>query len=137
MIPWFWVIETDRPDCPLIDARIRHSSTMPAKPRGRPWDPKDQRVLVGIVRSGETFEVVTKIEYGAGYPPDPTTATVVSESTLLEAELIEAQIDGQYLQFRIRVSATDAAGPGLLYGSLAIGSSGFTGSLQIIGSVEQ
>lgn len=137
VIPWFWVIETDRPDCPLIDARIRHSSTLPAKPPGRPWVPKDQRILVGTVRPGEAFEVVTKIEYNGGYPPDPTTATVVSESTLFQAELIEAQVDGQYLQFRIRVSAADNAPPGLLYGSLAVGASGFTGSLQIIGSVEQ
>jgi len=137
VIPWFWVIETDRPDCPLIDARIRHSSTLPAKPPGRPWVPKDQRILVGIVQPGEAFEVVTKIEYNGGYPPDPTTATVVSESTLFQAELIEAQVDGQYLQFRIRVSAADNAGPGLLYGSLAIGASGFTGSLQIIGAVER
>ncbi len=137
VIPWFWVIETDRPDCPLIDARIRHSSTLPPKPPGRPWAPKDQRVLVGTVRPGEPFEVVTKIEYGRGYPPDPTTATVVSESTLLQAELIEAQVDGQYLQFRIRVSAADNAPPGLLYGALAVGASGFTGSLHVIGAVEQ
>ena len=137
VIPWFWVIETDRPDCPLVDARIRHSSTMPNKPRGRPWVPKDQRILVGIVQADEPFEVVTKIEYNGGYPPDPTTATVVSESTLLEAELIEAQVDGQYLQFRIRVTPAATAEPGLLYGSLAVGASGFTGSLHIIAAVEQ
>ncbi len=137
VIPWFWVIETDRPDCPLIDATIRHSSTLPPKRPDRPWAPKDQRILVGTVRPGEQFEVVTKIEYGGGYPPDPTTATVVSESTLLQAELIEAQVDGQYLQLRIGLSAPDDAPPGLLYGALAVGASGFTASLPVIGSVEQ
>ena len=56
---------------------------------------------------------------------------------MLQAELIEAQVDGQHLQFRIRASATTNAGPGLLYGSLAIGASGFTGSLYVIGRVEK
>ena len=146
VVPWFWVIETNRADCPVIDARIRHSSTMPNQPTGREWVPSDQRVLVGIVRPGEPFEVSTAIEYGSNrdpvtgrvvnFVPDPSSAVVSSESTQVEAELIEAQVDGQHLRYRIRLTVVEHATPGLLYGQLAIGASRFSAPLYIIGRIE-
>jgi hypothetical protein len=136
VIPWFWVIETDRPDCPIIDARVQHSSTMPSRPQGRQWVPKDQRLLVGIVRKGEPFEVTTSIEYAKNYPPDPGRAVAASESTLFEAELLETQVEDTHLTFRVRLTVTDAASEGLLYGTLVIGANGFTSPLYVIGRVE-
>ena len=136
VIPWFWVIETDRPDCPIIDARVHHSSTMPPRPTGRPWVPKDQRLLVGIVRKGEPFEVTTTIEYAGNYPPDPGSAVVASESPLFDAELLEAQVEDQHLSYRVRLTATKTAPPGLLYGTLAIGANGFTAPLHVVGRIE-
>ena len=137
VIPWFWVIETDRPDCPIIDARVRHSSTMPPRPAGRPWVPKDQRLLVGIVRKGEPFEVTTTIEYAKNYPPDAGSAVVASESPLFDAELLEAQVEENHLSYRVRLTITDTAPPGLLYGTLAIGANGFTAPLYVVGRVAQ
>ncbi len=137
VIPWFWVIETDRPDCPIIDARVRHSSTMPPRPAGRPWVPKDQRLLVGIVRKGEPFEVTTTIEYAKNYPPDAGSAVVASESPLFDAELLEAQVEENHLSYRVRLTITDTAPPGLLYGTLAIGANGFTAPLYVVGRVVQ
>ena len=137
VIPWFWVIETDRPDCPIIDARVRHSSTQLARPPGRPWVPKDQRLLVGIVRKGEPFEVNTTIEYAKNYPPDAGSAVVASESTLFDAELLEAQVEENHLSYRVRLTATDTAPPGLLYGTLVIGANGYTAPLYVVGRVEQ
>ena len=133
-VPWFWVFETDRPDCPVVDARFRHSSTLPVRPPGRPWVPKDQRVLVGNVRNGEPFEVTTKMEYVKDRAPAPTTAAVRSDSPFLRAELAEAQRDGQFLGFRIRVIPTNAPA-GLLYGTLTLSASGFDVQLQIIGRI--
>ena len=136
VIPWFWVIETDRPDCPIIDARVQHSSTLPPRPTGRPWVPKDQRLLVGIVRKGEPFEVTTSIEYAKNYPPDSASAVVASESTLFDAELLEAQVDQQHLSYRVRLTVTDTSSPGLLYGTLAIGANGYTATLYVVGRIE-
>ncbi len=135
-IPWFWVLETDRADCPVLDVRLQHSSTLPARPEGRPWMPKDQRAIVGVVRRGEPFEVTSSVEYSGGYPPDPASADVVSESPALLAELIEAQVEGQHLNYRIRVTAAASAPPGLLYGAVALHASEFDALLFIIGRVE-
>jgi len=136
VIPWYWVVETNRADCPVIDARIRHSSTLPDQPQGRRWVPSDTRLLVGIARPGESFEVSSAIEYGSAFVPDPSSAVVSSESAQLEAELIEAQVDGQYLRYRIRLTVAEHATPGLLYGQLAVGASGFSVPLYIIGRIE-
>ena len=137
VIPWFWVIETDRPDCPIIDARVQHSSTLPPSPTGRPWVPKDQRLLVGIVRKGEPLEVTTSIEYAKNYPPDSASAVVASESPLFDAELLEAQVDQQHLSYRVRLTVADTASPGLLYGTLAIGANGYTATLYVVGRIDQ
>jgi hypothetical protein len=134
-IPWFWVIETDRVDCPVIDARIQHASTMPLRVPGRPWVPKDQRVLVGRVRRGEPFEVATRIEYGGNNKPQPDTATVSSWSPSLRAELLDVQPDGRELQYRIRLTPGADLSPGLLYVQLAIRASGFDAPLYVIGTV--
>jgi len=136
VIPWFWVIETDRPDCPIIDARVRHSSTLPARPPGRRWVPKDQRLLVGIVRKGEPFEVSTTIEYPENFAPDVSRAVVASESTQFDAELLEAQVDENHIAYRVRLTVRDAAASGLLYGTLAIGADGFTAPLYVVGRIE-
>jgi hypothetical protein len=120
----------------VIDARVRHSSTLPNQPQGRRWVPSDQRLLVGLVTPGETFEVSSAIEYGSAFVPDPSSAVVSSESAQLEAELIEAQVDGQYLRFRIRLTVAEHATQGLLYGQLSVGASDFTARLHIIGRIE-
>jgi hypothetical protein len=132
-IPWFWVVETDRPDAPVIDARIRHASTLPAKVDERPWEPSDQRVLVGLVSPDEPFEITAEIEFDAGHVPDPTTATVSSRSPFLRAQLVDAQRDGQILRFRVRLAVDGTAQPGLLYGAVALGASGYSTPLDIIG----
>ena len=99
--------------------------------------PNEQRLLVGIVRKGEPFEVTTTIEYSKNYPPDAGSAVVASESPLFDAELLEAQVDQNHLSYRVRLTATDSAPPGLLYGTLAIGANGFTAPLIVVGRIER
>jgi hypothetical protein len=135
-IPWFWVFETDRDDCPVIDARIQHMSTKPLTVPGRPWQPKDQRLLVGRVRRGEAFEIVTRIEYGGRNLPQTETATISSWNPALRAELLDAPAEGRELAYRIRLTPTADLKPGLLYAQLNIKASGFEVPLFVIGTVE-
>ncbi|MHC4422202.1 MAG: DUF1573 domain-containing protein [Planctomycetota bacterium] len=134
-IPWYWVIETDRPDAPVVDARIQHVSTRPTRVEERPWEPKDQRLLVGLVSREEPFEITTKLEYDAGQTPDPNSASVSSQSPFLRAELVEAQADERHVQFRIRLTPTASAEPGLLYAKLDLYASGYGAPLRIIGRI--
>ncbi len=123
-IPWYWVIETDRPDCPAIDARIRHSSTLVPPRNQRPWVTVESRLLVGLIRTGEPFEVVTRVEYSGQFTPDPATAAVAAGSPNLTARLLDAQRDDQYIQYRIAITPATGVPPGLFYGQIDVYASG-------------
>jgi hypothetical protein len=136
-IPWFWVVETDRPDAPVVDARVHHALTRVARVPERRWVSSDLRILVGVVAPEEPFEITTSLEHDAGYVPDPTTAAVSSRSSNLAAELLDAQRDDRFLQMRIRVTPTEAGEPGLLYGELELSASGHSVPMYIIGRIEE
>ena len=55
---------------------------------------------------------------------------------MFDAELLEAQVEDQHLSYRVRLTATTTASPGLLYGTLAIGANGFTAPLYVVGRIE-
>ena len=133
-VPWFWVIETDHPEAPIVDVRVRHDSTRPIPPDGRPWQPKDQRVLIDLVRNGESVEIITKHEYAGNRTPMPQTARVQNLSAILDVELVGIEQKGQLLEFRVRVTPKNAP-LGLLYVHISVGSAGYTVPLRIIGRV--
>ena len=133
-VPWFWVIETDHPEAPIVDVRVRHDSTRPIPPDGRPWQPKDQSVLIDVVRNGESVEIITKHEYAGNRTPMPQTARVQNLSAILDVELVGIEQKGQLLEFRVRVTPKNAP-LGLLYEHINVGSVGYMVPLRIIGRV--
>lgn len=133
-IPWFWVLETDHPDAPIVDVRMRHSSVRPVRAPNRPWQPKDQRILIDLVRNGEPVEIITKHEYAGNRAPMPQNARVQNLSAILEVELIGVEQKGQLLEFRLRVTPKNAP-LGLLYEHISVGSAGYMVPLRIIGRV--
>ena len=133
-VPWFWVIETDHPEAPIVDVRVRHDSTRLIPPDGRPWQPKDQRVLIDVVRNGESVEIITKHEYAGNRTPMPQTARVQNLSAILDVELVGIEQKGQLLEFRVRVTPKNAP-LGLLYEHINVGSVGYMVPLRIIGRV--
>ena len=133
-VPWFWIIETDHPDAPIVDVRLRHESTRPVQDRTRSWQPKDHRILIDLVRNGESVEIITKHEYATNRTPMPQTARVQSLSAILDVELIGVEQKGQLLEFRLRVTPKNAP-LGLLYEHISVGSAGYMVPLRIIGRV--
>jgi hypothetical protein len=134
-VPWFLVVQTDHPAAPLVDLRIRHPSTKPPRPAGRPWVPKDQRVVIGPVQAGDPVEVRAKLEYQPREVPAPGTAAVRSESEQFDIQLLAAEADGQVVT--VTAVVTPAAGtPGLIYGTAFVEVSGFEMPLRVIGLLE-
>ncbi|MHC4990515.1 MAG: DUF1573 domain-containing protein [Planctomycetota bacterium] len=135
-VPWFWMIETDHPEAPVVDVRIRHPETKPTRPQGRPWVPKDQRALLGILVPGITQEITAKLEYNPRSRPEPATAAARSDTTeLFDVQLVDAVAEGQFIKFRLRV--TPLPGPaGLVYGKATLSASGFDMPLYLIGRRE-
>ena len=133
-VPWFWVIETDHPDAPIVDVRMRHNSAQPVRDRTRSWQPKDQRILIDLVRNGESIEIITKHEYASNRTPQPQTAHVQSLSTILDAELVGVELKGRLLEYRVRITPKNAP-LGMFYEHISVGSAGITSPLRIIGRV--
>ncbi len=133
-IPWFWVLETDHPDAPIVDVRIRHTSVQPLRDETRPWQPKDQRILIDLVRNGESVEIITKHEFNGDRTPTAQTARVQNLSAILDVELVGVEQKGQLLEFRVRITPKNAP-LGMLYEYINVGSGGYMVPLRIIGSV--
>lgn len=133
-VPWFWVIETDHPNAPIVDVRLRHNSTRAVQDRTRSWQPKDQRILIDLVRNGESVEIITKHEYARNRTPQPQTAQVKSLSAILDAQLVGVEQKGRLLEFRVRITLKNAP-LGMFYEHISVGSAGTTVPLRIIGSV--
>jgi hypothetical protein len=130
-VPWFWIIETDHPDAPIVDLRIRHEATKPDHTK-RPWVAKDQRVVIDRVKPGEPVEFVAQIEYHPGQIPAPRTAAIGGSPSELTAELVEAVQEGQLVNYRIRVRARP--GPSVLFQEeISLQASGASAPLRIIG----
>jgi hypothetical protein len=134
-VPWFWIVETDRADCPIIDLRVRHRTTRAQRVPGRRWAPRDQRILLGVIPNGEPIEIETKIQFPIDTPPPVHTAYVASDSPILRAELINAWADESYLRYKIRVTPHDAP-PGLLYEKIRLFAAGGESPLRIIGRID-
>ena len=65
-LPQWWVVETDRADCPQIPLRIRHETTgvrFDPDQNRRLWFPPESIVLAGVVKPGQTVDLATTIEY--------------------------------------------------------------------------
>jgi hypothetical protein len=65
-IPQWWVIDTDRADCPQVPLRIRHETTGSRFDPGRTarfWFVPESIVLAGRVRPGTPIELRTTIEH--------------------------------------------------------------------------
>jgi len=65
-LPQWWVVETDRADCPLIPLRVRHETTGsrfdPAR-LARFWFPPENVLIAGRVKAGTPVTLSTTIEH--------------------------------------------------------------------------
>lgn len=135
-IPWYYVIETDHPDAPIIDVRIWHDQTRVPRYQGRPWVSKDWRVILDVAQPGEPVEVAASIEYAGTRNPQPETADLdILTPELFDAEIIDVEVDDKVMTFRLSITPKQTT-PGLLYGQLELMASGFPTPVYVIGRID-
>jgi hypothetical protein len=116
-MPLWWVIETDRPDCPLVPLRIRHECTGSKADPGRfarEWFFPEPIGIVGRVAPGSAAETVVPIEHynpqARGAVQRPQWKDVVRVETRdprAQAALVRTQA-GTRDQVDVRLSVTPA-----------------------------
>ena len=117
-MPLWWVIETDRADCPLVPLRIRHECTGSKADPGRfarEWFFPEPIGIVGRVATGTAAETVVPIEHynpqARGAVQRPQWKDVVRVETRdprATAALVRAQ-SGTREQVDVRLSITPSA----------------------------
>jgi hypothetical protein len=129
-LPIWWVIETDRADCPMIPLRVRNEATgsrYDMERMSRFWIVKDQIALGGLMTVGVPTEVTVELEH---YNPRESGKVVApawrdvkgvqSGSPLLNAEVVEVKpLGDDHLEVKLRVTAKEGAA-GLLAAPMTI-----------------
>ncbi|MBT8486452.1 MAG: DUF1573 domain-containing protein [Phycisphaerae bacterium] len=120
-MPKWWAIETDHPDAPVIDLRMRHQPcTALELPRaGRQWLIDTTRTLLGVMEPGSSreFSVEAKWLPRARVASAFAITRVEAVSDDFTAELVDT-IDGEASQTcRVRVTV-DPDHRGLVYGDV-------------------
>jgi len=126
-IPLFWVIETDRDECPLVDVRMRLESTMP-----RPtFKMQDYRITFGRVAHGETADFTVEI----GEQPDDEPILGASlESDRGRVEIVDMEKEGIITRLTLRFTPS-ADSDGLVWAPLKLHSNRRTQDLHLWGQV--
>jgi hypothetical protein len=60
-LPHWWVIETDHPECPLVDSWVRHPMTIERPLRARKWRVAERRILLAVTEPGQPAEFTVEI----------------------------------------------------------------------------
>lgn len=129
-MPGWWVIETDHPDCPVVDVWVRHEWNRPKGRTARRWRLGTEHVVIDGIDAGESGEFTVEI---AKLGRDDI-HLVQSLSNEFDAELVSIQRDGADTEATVRI--TPAAGHhGLLYGTIQFISTAHSQKLTVIGTV--
>ena len=133
-IPGWIVIETDHPQCALLDIEVRHECNMRALPKPTDtWRILEKRALMGAMKAGEPaqFEVVAKWIPTRSHDP---IKTVLAETPQFSAELagVEEVPDGFVCKVRITPNPSHK---GLVYGVVRLHSSVQNTPITVIGVV--
>ena len=101
----YWLIETDREDCPLVDIFVRHESTV-TLPRGPV--PTDYRHTFGRKEQGQSVDFVldvTKVNEGEKI------VAAASASSAAKLELVGSNLEGEVTHINLKlIPNADAVG---------------------------
>jgi hypothetical protein len=94
--PRYWIIETDRADCPLVDVFVRHESTLP-----RPaLKLTDYRHTFGRLEQGTAHEFTIDVN---DLPTGERVITAASNSSAAKVEFVSAEAEGNITHIKLRV----------------------------------
>lgn len=133
-MPGWVIVETDHPECPVLDLEIRHNCARRQIKPSDAWAIGDKRVLVGGMKPGEPVEFEVVAKWLPRKQQLDRIQSVVSDSPQFSAELLEMQPVEDGMRCRVRVTAAPGH-QGLVYGVLRVRSEQQDAPVTIIGAV--
>lgn len=129
-LPRWWVIETDLPDCEIVDAWVRHPRTIRRPPPNRPWSVPDLRVMAGHLVAGQPKNIDIRIKDVAG---DEINA-VRSLSSVLDVALVGYDRVGPDAICTVRVTPKSGSS-GVVVAEIELISIGYTHQMDVVGKI--
>jgi Protein of unknown function (DUF1573) len=134
-MPGWLIIETDHPDCPVLDVEVRHECTRHAYlNRGDTWLLEDRRMSVGRIAPGGSGEVTIEVRWLPNASHDDLIRAATSESAQFRADLVEVKPGTDGYDVRLRITPAPEH-RGFIYGIVRLQSSRQQWPLTIIGTV--
>lgn len=135
-MPAFMIVETDRPDCPVIDLEVRHMSLKRAMFQATDqWILNDKRVSIGPVEEGKPAEFEIMVKWlPKRQHTDPITQAM-SDSKQFTVELVKVEQDGDSQVCHVKVTPVPGQ-KGLILGSMRLFSNKQSASLLVIGHAQ-
>lgn len=128
-LPRWWLVETDHPDCPILNSWVRHQATI-ENPRGRPWSVKDRLVLLGLLDDTLPVEItVTISNMAAG-----RIQAVRSLAKEFDAKLVNFTRTGNNGLCTVQISPRPDA-RGLLFGRIEFIAAPYRQQIDIVGKI--
>lgn len=102
-MPHYWVVETDHPEAPVIDLRVRSMCALPDPIGDRRWIMSERRVLLDEFTVEEGGEFTVFMKWLADTPPQDTIRRIESESDDFHASLLGTVTKDGQQGFRVRI----------------------------------
>ncbi len=110
-LPRYFVIETDRPDAPLVDVLLRHENSFPAINIRM----KDYRIPAGVLATGQSKEFTIRLDNRIDRPAPPINAAI-SRSSDGMVEFVRQEVDAENEEVLVTLRLTPKASfEGFLY----------------------
>ena len=128
-LPRWWVVETDHPDCPIVNSWVRHQATI-ERPRNRPWNVKDRLVQLGMLDDTLPVEItVTITDIAVG-----RIQAVRSLAKDFDAKLVSFTRSGNDALCTVQISPRPDA-RGLLFGRIEFIAAPYRQQIDIVGKI--
>lgn len=136
-MPLWIAVETDHPDCGVLDIEVRHECTRRTylKP-GDAWMLDDRRANIGRVKPGESVEITLGARWLPKSLHDQVPVLVTSESPQFRVEMTDIKPTEGGFEVHVKLT-TNAAHRGLIYGNLRVHSQGQQWPVTVIGSAQE
>jgi hypothetical protein len=103
-LPRWVIIATDHPTMPLLDLRVIHPSLFPAGAKPDPWTPSQDRMLLGRVHVGQSFErEITLVKL------NKDVAVTVEGDSAVRAEILEKALSDKGLRLKLKLTPTESS----------------------------
>ncbi len=108
-LPYWWVIETDHPDAPVVDLRVLHPAVMPRVDPRRAWQLAEDRALIGYLEPGEVKNITIELKERRRAQEELPLPEVSTKHDNMKVEVVKLEKNGEGYTLELALSGSAPA----------------------------